>query len=143
MPRIARNVAIFALLFVILPAAATGEIDTPVAALARLAAAISRNDAPAALAVFDRQMPAYGTVETAIAALTAQSDVLLSIEILTESQTPEAKTLDTDWFMQIKPRIDGGPAERRRQRISLTLRMLRGQWRITAISHPQVLLPPA
>lgn len=116
--------------------------DTFYAALARLASALSRNDAPAVLAVFDRTMQDYGAVEASLQALTSQTDVLCAIEVVEEkvSAGPE-RVLDTDWYMQMKPRGEGGESVRRRERVTVTLRQQKGTWVITRISPVSVLAP--
>ena len=114
--------------------AALGAGDQPASALARFASALSQNDAPAALAVFDREMKGYGEIEGSIVALTSQTDVLCAIEVLEEHESGADRLLDTDWYLQLKSQAPGGQTERRRERVSVTLRQVRGQWRIVALS---------
>ena len=49
--------------------------------------------------------------------------------------------LDTDWYLQIKSRAAGGPTERRRERVSVTMRVIAGRWRIVALSSTAMLAP--
>jgi hypothetical protein len=111
--------------------------DSPHLALARLATALSQNDAPAALEQFDRSMPNYGEVETAVQALAAQAEVLCAIEIVQQKEA----VLDTDWYLQLKPRGEGNQTVRRRSRVSVTVREINGKWRITALSPLSILAP--
>jgi hypothetical protein len=127
----------FAVTFLLSAVAVVAAADTPYLALARLATALSQNDGPAALAEFDHSMPDYGAVESAIQALTAQTDVLCAIEIVEQKDS----VADTDWYLQLKPRGEGGEAVRRRSRVSVTLREIRGKWRIVALTPLSILAP--
>ena len=126
----------------LLPQAAFGMADdTPYAALARLASSLSKGDGVAAMAAFDPAMKGYGAMEASVQALVAQADVLCSIEVLQDAAKGADMALDTDWYLQIKSQADGGPTERRRERISVSMRLQAGVWRIVAISSTTILAP--
>jgi len=129
------------LLFLTVTLAALGAGDQPASALARLASALSQNDAPAAMAVFDRSTPGYSDIESSVVALTRQTDVLCAIEVVEEKESGQDHILDTDWYLQLKSQADGGQTERRRERVSVTLRQSRGQWRIVALQPQKVFAP--
>lgn len=129
------------LLLIFLTLLATGAGDTPASALARFASALSQNDAPAAIAVFDSSAPGYAGLESGIQALTRQAEVLCAIEVLEEKESGADRVLDTDWYLQLKSQTDGGPTERRRERVTVTFRQSKGKWRIMAISPASVLSP--
>ncbi len=126
----------------ILPQAAFGMADdTPYAALARFATALSKGDSAAAMVVFDPGMKTYGALESGVQALTAQADVLCSIEILQEKASGSDMVLDTDWYLQLQTKTDGGPSERRRERVSVTMRLISGSWRIISLSSAAIFAP--
>lgn len=126
----------------VVPQAAFGmAADTPYAALARLASSLSRGDSAAVVEVFDGQMAGRGALEGAIQALVAQADVLCSIEVLQEKAAGDDMVLDTDWYLQVKSQAGSGPTERRRERVSVSMRLLAGRWRIVAISSTAMLAP--
>ena len=126
----------------LLPQAARGFAeDTPYAALARFATALSEGDSAAAVASFDTASPQFGALESAVRALTAQTEILCSIEVLQESASNADRVLDADWYLQMRTKGDGGPTERRRKRLSVTVRAVGGKWKIVSLSLPSVLAP--
>ncbi len=125
-----------------LPQAAFGMVeDTPYAALARFASALSKGDGLAAMAAFDPDLKGYGALDASVQALVSQADVLCSIEVLQETAKDADRVLDTDWYLQIKSQADDGPTERRRERISVSMRLEAGAWRIVALSSTTILAP--
>jgi len=106
-----------------------------------LANSLSENDGPGALSIFSSGIAGYGEISDDLDALTSQTDVLCAVDIVTDNETAGIHKLDTDWYLQLKSRADGGPTERRRQRVQLQIEMLRGKWRITAISPLEILAP--
>jgi hypothetical protein len=110
-------------------------------ALAKLASSLSQNDAAGALEVFDSGMDAYGTIEANVGALAAQTDILCAIDVVEDKDDNGIQLLDVDWFMQLKSRADGGPTERRRQRVRLQMKQIRGKWKIISILPIGILDP--
>jgi len=109
--------------------------STPFTSVAKLATALSENDADGALELFDPQMKSYGEIEQKIEALAAQSDVSCAIDIVMDTETDGVHKLDLDWLMTLKPLTDdAGKSERRRERIQVEMRQLKGVWKITSIS---------
>ncbi|MEP6716945.1 MAG: hypothetical protein ABJC09_15350 [Terriglobia bacterium] len=111
---------------------------TPV--IARLASALSQNNASGALAVFDSGMKTFGTIEENISALTAQNEILCAIDVVEESETDGLTVLDADWYMQLKS-LGGGASERRRERVRLKLKKFQGKWKIISIDPIEILYP--
>jgi len=107
---------------------------TPFASLANLASALSQNDADAALEYFDSNMQTYGEIEQKIEALTAQADISCAIDIVTDVEGDGIHKLDLDWFMQLKSQTDDSQLERRRERVQVEMREIKGVWKITAFS---------
>ena len=135
-------IVILMALAALLPQAASGlSKETPYLTLARLASALSGGDGVATLLAFDPGMKGFGALEGAAQALVAQAEVLCSIEVLQEKTMGGDMLLDTDWYLQIKSRAAGGPTERRRERVSVTVRVIAGRWRIVALSSTAMLAP--
>jgi hypothetical protein len=109
--------------------------------IASLANSLSENDGPGALSIFSSGISGYGEISGDLDALSSQTDVLCAIDILADNETAGIHKLDTDWYLQLKSRADGGPTERRRERVQLQMEMLKGKWRITAISSLNILAP--
>jgi hypothetical protein len=107
---------------------------TPFASLANLATALSENDTDGALEIFDSQMKSYPEIEQKLEALTAQADINCAIDVVADEETNGLHKLDLDWFMQLKSQIDDSQLERRRERVQVEMRLIKGVWKITSLS---------
>ena|ERR1035438_3654202 len=114
---------------------------TPFASLANLATALTESDADGALELFDSKMKTYPEVEQKLEALTAQDDINCSIDIVTDEESEGLHKLDLDWFMQIKSQIDDSQLERRRIRVQVEMRQIKGVWKITSLSPLSIFDP--
>jgi len=120
---------------------ATAAEQTPFAAIADIATALSENDPDGVLRYFDSQMKDYGAVEASIEALTAQADVSCAIDIVKDDESNGVHKLDLDWFMELKSQGDSPQLERRRERVQVEMRQIKGKWKITALSPLSILGP--
>jgi parvulin-like peptidyl-prolyl isomerase len=114
---------------------------TPLASLANLATALTESDADGALDIFDSKMQTYPEIEQKLEALTAQDDINCSIDIVTDEESEGLHKLDLDWFMQLKSQIDDSQLERRRVRVQVEMRQIKGAWKIVSLSPVSVLDP--
>lgn len=110
-------------------------------AIASLATALSENDPDAALRAFDSSIKDYGTIEANVEALAAQADVSCAIDVVTDQESDGFHKLDLDWFMELKSQGDIPQTERRRQRVQVEMHLIKGSWKITAISPLSILGP--
>jgi hypothetical protein len=125
------------------------DADTPYIRISRLASYLSDGETIGALEAFDKGMKGYGVIAENIAALSAQTEVLCSIDVVSdkEADQPDASVhhLDLDWYMMLKSRADTALIERRRQRVAVTLQRFDDKtgrvWRITSLSPEQILAP--
>jgi membrane-bound lytic murein transglycosylase B len=108
--------------------------QTPVAGVAKLASALSENDADDALEYFDSHMQSYGQIEQKLEALTAQAEITCAIDVVTDVESNGVHKLDLDWFMQLKSQIDDSQLERRRERVQVEMRQFKNVWKITSLS---------
>jgi hypothetical protein len=131
------SLAVCFLSLAVLPAAE----ETPLSTLAKLANALSENDADGALDGFDSQMKGYGDIENNIEALTEQTDISCAIDVVTDTEENGIHKLDVDWFLQLKSQADDGVLERRRERVQLEMRQTKGHWKIVAMA-PLTILDP-
>jgi hypothetical protein len=120
--------------------------DTPwLPVIAKLASSLSQNDAVGALEAFDSHMKDYGAIESDIDALVTQADVLCAIDVIedkeAQAESGEIRTLDVDWFLQLKSQADAGPTERRRERVEVRIAKIRGKWKITSLAPMSILAP--
>jgi hypothetical protein len=128
----ARNVALT--VFAVGVGLALAAEKTPLASLASLATALTNGDADDALDLFDSKMKSYPEVEQKLEALTAQADISCAIDVVTDEEADGVHKLDLDWFMQLKSQIDDSQLERRRERVQVEMRQIKGVWKITSIS---------
>lgn len=107
------------------------------ALLAALASALSAGDPVSAMTVFDRAMANYSAIESNITATTAQDDVLCAIDVVEEKDG----AVDTDWYLELKSKSDGGQSERRRVRVELQVKSVGGKLKIIGFKPIEVLAP--
>jgi hypothetical protein len=141
-----RTIGLSVAAFVLLAAAELVAVvraaeETPFSALAKFAMNFSENDADGALEIFDSQMKDYGEVEQNIESLTQQADISCDIEVLTDTDANGLHKLDVDWFLQLKSQTDDALLERRRERVQLEMRQIKGRWKIVSITPLKILDP--
>jgi hypothetical protein len=115
--------------------------ETPLASLANLSTALSENDPDSALSYFDSQMKGYSTIDANLDALTAQTDISCAIDIVMDEESKGVHKLDLDWFMELKSRGDDPQLERRRERVQVEMRQIKGRWKIMSMSSLSILDP--
>ena len=131
-------------------AASAADVDA-YSRMAKLASSLSEGDAFRAIESFDRDMPGYHSVVEHIQALTEQTQILCSIDVVTdkEADNPSADVhhLDLDWYMTLTSKVEGGPVERRRVRVDVALRRIKTKsgedWRIVSLAPVTIFDPIA
>jgi hypothetical protein len=114
---------------------------TPLSSLANLATALTNSDSDDALELFDSNMKSFPEIERKIEAITAQDDINCAIDIVTDEETGGVHKLDLDWFMQLKSQIDDSQLERRRERVQVEMRQIKGVWKIVSLSPVTIFDP--
>jgi hypothetical protein len=138
MRTIARNVPLVVLATGVLLLAAE---KTPLSSLANLATALTESDSDDALDLFDSNMKSYPEIEQKLEALTAQADINCAIDVVTDEETNGIHKMDLDWFMQLKSQIDDSQLERRRVRVQVEMRQIKGVWKIVSLSPLSIFDP--
>ncbi len=115
--------------------------ETPISVLSDLSGALSNNNIAVALTAFDSKMPNYGTIEQNLEAITAQDDVTSAIEIVSDDEAAGVHKLDLDWLLQLTARADSNQADRRRVRVHVEVRQIKGKWKITALEPISIFDP--
>lgn len=106
-----------------------------------VAAALSEGNPIAFLQAFDRSMPGYANMESNVTALTSQTDIVCSIDILKEGGDDNTRSAEVDWFMQLRSKSERGPMERRRQIVTIKVAKLKKKWKIVAFDPAAILAP--
>ncbi len=136
----ARQQAVVAALFAV--AAFGAKVPgTPISVLSDLSGALSNNNISVALTAFDSKMPNYGTIEQNLEAIAQQDDVTSAIEIVSDDEAAGVHKLDLDWILQLTARADAAQLDRRRVRVHVEMRQIKGKWKITAL-EPVSLFDP-
>jgi len=128
-------------LLLILAAVCQAAEPVSLRVIAQLASSLSKKDSTGALEVFDSKAKGYSSVESAIEALVAQSDVLCAIDVVEEKEAADLLTVDVDWYMSLQPSGLSGASERRRERVTLQLKKLNGKWKIISLNPLNILAP--
>ena len=115
--------------------------ETPFSSLAQLATALSENDVDEALAIFDPAMKDRGEIENRLEALVKQADIACSLDVVTDAETAGVHKLDVDWFFELTSQADESRLERRRERVAIEMRLIKGHWRITSLTPLKILDP--
>ncbi len=109
--------------------------------ISQLASALSQNNVSEALGAFDSAMKDYGEIESGLSALTAQADILCAIDVIDDKEENGVRALDVDWYMQLKSQSDAAIAERRRERVRVEMRQIRGKWKIVSLTPLSIIGP--
>lgn len=143
-----RITALSALICILPLVASAADVDA-YTRMSKLASSLSAGDAFRAIESFDRDMPGYHSVVEHIQALTEQTQILCSIDVVSDKEADNAAAdvhhLDLDWYMTLTSKLDGGPVERRRKRVEVTLRRIKtrsgADWRIISLTPAAIFDP--
>lgn len=93
--------------------------------------ALQAGNAPLFLAAFDRQeMPRFDVLREQVSALAAQRRIASSVESGPLEGDPNVRTVRVDWLLELTPKLDPGPLERRRTTLTLRVRKRGKRWKI-------------
>lgn len=140
--------AIFALVGLLAsPTAARSQVSDPAAGIKRLLLDASRSlqSANAALfmGLFDRaSFDGYAALREDIGALTAHRRIASSVSVGVPEGGPEQWTASVDWLLELTPKLDPGPVERRRQTLRVSVRKRGKRWRIVGLAPVGFFAPP-
>jgi len=132
--------AVFALAAVLAsPTAARSQVSDPAIGIKRLLLDASRSlqSANAALfmGLFDRaSFDGYAALQEDIGALTAHRRIASSVSIGAPEGGPGQWTASVDWLLELTPKLDPGPVERRRQTLRVSVRKRGKRWRIVGLA---------
>lgn len=112
------------------------------ALLGSLASYLSDGNATGALSAFSKNIDRYGSLQANINALTAQFDILCSIEVLEESGDDQHRTADAEWYFELHSKEESGPTERRQKTVKISFAKEGKSWKITGIEPRSILEVP-
>ena len=102
--------------------------------LASMTAALSVDNAEGFMAAFDRDMPDYDKLKARIGALLDEAELAADIEFIKDDGDQVRRSVDLDWYLEIRSKAAAGAVLRRRQVVHCDLRKEKNRWRIISIS---------
>jgi hypothetical protein len=108
---------------------------------ASMAAALVEVNVPKFMDGFDKNMPDYEQLKTQIEALTNQAEVSSSIEPLKNEGDDKKRSVDLDWFLEVRSLLQDGPIVRRREVIHCELMRERKSWKIVSFKPLEFFAP--
>ena len=131
MPAIARNVALLACI-ALMQVRADSSSDV-ISLVGSMAAALTAVNVSEFMDAFDKNMPGYDELKIQVTALVNQADVTSSVEPIQEGGDDTNRTIDLDWFLQVRSLIENGPIVQRRQVVHCELRKEKKKWKIVSL----------
>jgi len=140
MPAIVRSVALAAFAAALLFGDAH---DEAIKLIGTVAQALSTVNVPEFMEAFDKDMPEYGKLQADVSALVNQADVGSSIEPISDEGDDVHRSMDLDWYLEVRSLIQDGPIVHRRQVIHCELRKEKRKWKIVSLKPLDFFAPAA
>ena len=112
-----------------------------VALVGTMTNALTEVNVPEFMDAFDKNMPGYDDLKTNVSALVNQSEVTSSVETVQEGGDDMHRTIDLDWFLQVRSLVENGPIVERRQVIHCELRKEKNKWKVVALKPLEFFAP--
>jgi len=109
--------------------------------LGSLTAALTEVNVEGFMAAFDKRMPDYDRLKTNVEALVNQADVASSIEPLKNEGDDSRRSVDLDWFLEVRSLLQDGPIVRRREVIHCELQKQGKRWKIVSLKPLEFFAP--
>ena len=107
-----------------------------------MTSALSQANAPLFLKGIDKSSPDYEKLAAYIPALVAQGDAASSLEFLKDEGNSQKRSVEIDWFLELRNVNPAGPLVRRREIIKCRLEKQKKKWRVVALSPVDFFAPP-
>lgn len=121
-----------------LPAATHDEV---LDLLSGMAAALTAVNPAQFMDAFDKSMPDYGKLKDHITALANQAEITSSIELLTDEGDDAKRSVDLDWYLQVRSLYPNGPIVTRREVVHCELGKQGKRWKIVALKPIEFFAP--
>jgi len=130
MPAIVRSAALACLIVVGLRA---GAHEVVIQLIGSMAAALTAVNVPEFMDAFDKNMPDYGKLQSDVTGLVNQADVGSSIEPISDEGDDTKRSVDLDWYLEVRSLVQDGPILHRRQTVHCELRKEKKKWKIVSL----------
>jgi hypothetical protein len=108
---------------------------------ASMAAALSDPNVPQFMKAVDKDIPGYEKLKADITALMTQTEVSSSVEPIKDDGDLTKRTVDLDWYLQIRSLVQDGPIVNRREVIHCELRKDGKHWKIVSLQPAEFFAP--
>lgn len=108
---------------------------------ASMAAALSEINVPQFMAAFDKNMPDYDRLKGEVAGLVSQAEISSSVEPIKDEGDDAKRTVDLDWYLEIRSLLPDGPLVRRREIVHCELRKEKKHWKIVSLKPLEFFAP--
>ena len=108
---------------------------------ASTAAALAAVNVPQFMDAFDKDMSDYGKLKTSVTALVNQTEVTSAVELIKDEGDETRRTVDLDWYIQVRSLLADGPIATRREVIHCELRKEKKRWKIVSLKPIEFFAP--
>jgi len=116
--------------------------DEIVDVVSNMANALSTVNAPKFMDAIDKNMPDYDKLKSNVAALMNQAEITSSIETVKDDGDENKRTVDLDWYLEVRSLLPDGPIERRREIVHCELvRRDKKHWKIVSLKPVDFFAP--
>ncbi len=100
--------------------------------------ALQAGNAPLFLAAFERgSVPDFASFREQVTALAEHRRIASSVAAGPVEGGPEEWTVRVDWLLELAPKLDPGPLERRRETVTLKARKRGKRWKFVSLDRPE------
>jgi len=132
MPATVRNLFLLACCFACAPLRGDSSSDV-IDLVGSMTAALTEVDVPAFMEAFDKNMPGYDDLKNQVTALVNQAEITSSVEPIQEGGDDAKRSIDLDWFLEVRSLENDGPIVQRRQVVHCELRKEKKKWKIVSL----------
>ncbi len=86
-------------------------------------------------------MPDYDKLKDAVTALANQAEITSSIEPVKDEGDDSKRTVDLDWYLQVRSLYPNGPIVTRREIVHCELRKEQKRWKIVSLKPIEFFAP--
>lgn len=106
-----------------------------------LAAGLSDSNASEFMNAFDKNMPGYDKLKSEIGALMTHAEISSSVEPIKDDGDAAKRTVDLDWYLQVRSQLPDGPIVNRREVVHCELRKQGKRWKIVSLQPLEFFAP--
>jgi hypothetical protein len=108
---------------------------------ASIASALTAVNPAQFMAAFDKDMPDYDKLKDQITALANQAEITSSIEPIKDEGDEAQRSVDLDWYLEVRSLYPNGPIIHRRDVIHCDIRKQGKHWKIVSLKPLEFFAP--